>query len=455
MMSRYWHPAVLLLPLCVFELSAQSNYTSQLENLAKRPFSTWTDHEAVQLTEAVLNFILDSLWESNEFVELRTEVKPGIQVSVQGRRRAPSAAKNTIRFSVEYFELVHELSMLLGHDTVTSSGVSIKQLPKQVRNGAFRVGRLIPSLDPLVLFLQNNLWFAMQRSIVCSPGDAECHYLQNAAFGAMLTFILAHEIGHLKLRHPERSGAEYPIDEELEADSLALRLMTRLLGGMSQYKRSVPTVFYGAPLLLLSFEQSVASGASADILQQRIENLLRGMPESDRRKARSVAIPKRESKPTGVVRIDSDVMPDKIFIDGVEVPPSAVLGKTFLLVKDVHHVFARKGPQYGYAEVFLRPAGVERVKLQWTVLGTKSESVHKIQSFLDEGEYWEAFQRTADANGLARHGEVEHLHAAALHGLYMDSLIKPPSRRLSDEQKSDINSWMNDAVPLRWSWRLD
>ena len=118
---------------------------------------------------------------------------------------------------IVYYELLYELSFLVGHDVyVAQNFVSV---PNSLLNAPFGSSPILPLLEEPVYYLQNEYSAFMRPLITCSNKYPNCVRVQQTALSCSVLFVMGHELAHHFAGHGDRVGDSYPLAEEVFADS--------------------------------------------------------------------------------------------------------------------------------------------------------------------------------------------------------------------------------------------
>ena len=129
---------------------------------------------------------------------------------------------NQLVFPALYYELLYELSFLVGHDVYVEQGHSL-QVPTPLLSAPYGSSGILKLLEEPVLYLQNEYFAFMNPLVTCTNATPGCVRVQQTALSCNILFVMGHELAHHFSGHGDRNGDTYPISE----DSLPMRAPSR------------------------------------------------------------------------------------------------------------------------------------------------------------------------------------------------------------------------------------
>jgi len=138
--------------------------------------------QAIAATELTGNFILTAIWPKITQVNKVPpgSPKPRVKGIFSETRQAPFVDGDQLYFPALYYELLYELSYLVGHDVYVEQGHSI-QVANPLLNAPFGSSGILKLLEEPVLYLQNEYFAAMNPFVTCSNATANCVRVQQTA----------------------------------------------------------------------------------------------------------------------------------------------------------------------------------------------------------------------------------------------------------------------------------
>ncbi len=120
--------------------------------------------------------------------------KPSIDTQMLNYRVAPYITGTTITYPVLYANLMDQIGITLGHD-VYADGNKFPVV-KTILQHPYAEPYLLQSMDPAIMFFQNDWYRTYQGLIVCKPNVTGCLNMQSMIRYAVSLFLVAHECGH-------------------------------------------------------------------------------------------------------------------------------------------------------------------------------------------------------------------------------------------------------------------
>jgi hypothetical protein len=134
--------------------------------------------------------MVDIIWKTEHL----TGPKPSIDTQMLNTRIAPYINGTTITFPVLYANLMDQIGVTLGHDIY--AGGDNFPVVKPVLQHPYAEPYLLQSMDPAIMFFQNNWYQTYQDLIACKPDVTGCQNMQGMVRYATSLFLVAHECGH-------------------------------------------------------------------------------------------------------------------------------------------------------------------------------------------------------------------------------------------------------------------
>jgi hypothetical protein len=413
-----------------------------------------TDEELQQLGEV----LAQAAWELIRLApELPNEKGALDRISLKfsrGDGSTPARVEGqTVLVSIWPFYELMSAPLLLGHDIFVSEGHDFP-VPSTIAYGPLASSALIPLADQLAGWLDAGAGHAM-----CPPNLADCTLPQAVAvLAGTAGFVLAHEAGHIILKHP--AGVQATATE-LEADAYAHAHLSRLLAVLNErgdLPNSIRVAIRAAPPLMLMVQKSRRMSRSfvgehdplVRAYDERYEHLLALMTDDERSDVEALLEHEEMEGGFGRLLISSPSDVDAIAIDGLPLRPADVIGKQVRLPIGRHTVVAQSGARLAYSSISI-VASDEKAALTFRS-ATCPANASAVEAFARRREWWEALLA---AGGLAcpDRGPDGLRRYEALYRLKLGFMIPAaPADLRSDAEIRRVDEWRRTSLPLG-TWR--
>ena len=446
----------LLLPLACGLVSAQEDLArkaEQLKALVSRPPAEWDDAHAIKLSQLYLDLYLDMLWEPEQHrlaAPYLPASRPKVAAYIAGELRTPIWSGGVMRVPVEYLAHLASIGVLTGHDIFVDDHRI--ELPYPLLSAPFRSSRVLPLLHPLGRHFEQDRFATLQVYLVCPASQGDCQTVQNMASMAAVLFCVLHEISHGFLRHP--ASPTYSPAQEIAADGNALVLLDLLAGQFKSMPEPllglVRQSFFLAPLVWLEVEASrVSSAALRAEYEQRKKALLQVFPPDRRRLAGRFLEPKSASGSTSTLRLDWSEKPERIWIDGISVPPNDLVGRTLTVSANAHTVIAFRPGAIAFADL-LSPGATTSLRFQPL---PPTPPVAELESLESRQKWADILIRTTDENLKPRQPAAALYHWEALRHFRLHRLIRVEDwKAIPEPMWRRVQLWERLGQPLA-AWR--
>jgi hypothetical protein len=409
--------------------------------LSQRDFSEISDL-SVQITRELL--------ESKMLPQERARLKD-IRIEIKDLDNSPPAwvDGSSIVLTENTLGNLFLAGLYLGHDIYILGGGRFKQAATLLAH-PFAARRILPLVGPLHDATLNP---PPLEFVICRRGDGGCREAQAAAMLiGTVGFVLAHEMGHVLLGHnPVGPSLQHPIEEEIAADSKGWELIHRLAPQLSSTSPPKEDLGYyiglaieAGPFLSLRMQDSGASrllAARREALVNKIRRELKGD---------LISILKEDASRGGgmkSVRVESDLVPEALYINGVQVRPAEVLGRDLRVYRDVT-ILAVAGSRAAYVESSDEPI----VRLSYENMKPGVLSAQALEHLADQGEWFAVFLSTAAPALGPRSAEVAPRFYEALFFMGLGQLIEPADSILSVSDRRRVERWRSSSLALA-NWR--
>lgn len=355
-----------------------------------------------------------------------------------------------IRISEDYPGPLIALGALLAHDLrVTRFG--FLETPNPILDQPVSVSALLPLMTPLRLHLDSPFFLERLALLQCARSDADCRDLAMPSIASILSFVLSHEIAHVLLGHAEK--LDRSLEEEMAADStawpFAQRLAADFLTGDTSFDEAARLAFFAGPLVTLQYELYDEQGKEeAPEIARRRDALLARVPESLREEVAELLFPQRSDENVGKLDLSWEAPPQRLWIDGVEIPPAEVGGRELVTAAGAHHVFAWSPEGMAYERI-LTGGRRRAIRLRFRPVAEAPAPPEELRKLHSERRWFDLLLQTSDAALQPREKSLLMLHAEALRSLHLSDLIAVPADGLpSAEEARRLGRWKRAGAPL-------
>jgi hypothetical protein len=433
----------LLFPIICAGQGTCEEKAARIQRIQSRPLTELTIADGIANGEQFLDLAMECiLWDFDTYPKLRALLppeRPHIVVEMTGSLRTPYVAKDKIIFPFEYSGYLTFVGILVGHDAYAQD--NFFPLEKTLMNTPYRMGEVIPLMDPLSEYLNVSAFSSLKQALMCDARERNCQTVLQNSILAITLFSLVHELSHLALHHAA-SVEGVNVSDEIAADKRAFSALRIIEAAVSDedpdIQKECRLTYVLAPVVWLQSEASRTPGQNS-FAEQRLQALLGELDETTRKTVESIISPETSRHNLRKVSLSWDKTPKQIFIDGIRVSPADVLGKELILSSQPHVILGLREESLAVAQIdsYSRERSVA---LNFQPFG--NSSVSELAFLQAARKPVDILVRTTDDNLQPRSKNVAFYHWKALHLLHLDSLVEITDwTEIPREQTAEVQRW--------------
>jgi hypothetical protein len=423
----------------------------RLEQLKAIAPTARTEAQAVEAAQLFLSVLLDHLVEILPDSE-RTKVAGLYAVIIPVDGSSPVSIRGKeIRISSEYPGTVALLATLLAHDLAVTR-LEPFDTSNPLLEHPLAASALVPLMTPLRNYLESPFVLDHWNMLSCPPGNRDCQYLEGESLTVLFSFVFCHEIGH-RIRGDEHG---HSLEEEMAADAIAWPLVQKLLAGFrvgeTSFDEMARLVLLAGPILSLQYELFDSEGQEVSWIARRRDALISRIPEDLREEVVELIVPQRSTENVRRLELRWDQAPQRLWIDGVEIPPAEVNGRALLVGGGPHQVLAWSAEGMAYDSV---QAGGSRseVHLRFRRVAESPAPLEGLKTLQRERRWFDLLLQTSDAALKPRDNSLVMLYADCLRHMNLTDLVEVPVDGIvTPKEKRNLRSWKRSGMPLSSWW---
>jgi hypothetical protein len=438
----------LLIPAVSAAQGTCEERAMRLQQSYSRPLVETGDAQVVAMEEQLLNILEECvIWDFDSYPKIRALLpaqRPRVVGQLAGEIRTPYLLNDEIIFPVEYLAYLNLVGFLVAHDSYAQD--NFFPLERTLMNTPFRIGEVIPLMDPLGPYLEPEAYASLQTYFSDCESDREpnCQNVLKFSLQAMDLFPLLHELSHLALHHTVQEGVN--VSDEIAADHRALEALTVISETISNpdpdMQKEIRLVYLLAPLVWLKAEASRSTGPG-DIASKRLQAMLAGLDDQSRQTVDSILNSEHSSHNLRKLTLTWKIPPEHLYIDGIQLSPSDLAGKELLLSAQAHSIVALRGDSLAVVQL---SSSVQTQTVPLVFQTFENSRASELEALQSARKPIEILLRTSNGELQPRSNDVAMYHWAALHLLHLDSCIKvtdwsviPPNKR------GEVQGWQRSG----------
>jgi TPR repeat protein len=370
--------------------------------------------EITQSMTAALPHVVALAW------EVYQANHPGVAVRIQptielrdGVSAPPHTEGNKVVIGDQYLVQLMYFGIALGHDAYVhefgSYPSASEEAPPALINSVLLQRESASSKTMMMIALNG-------YALLCKEQADDCTSLVRYSEMFVLEFVVAHEVAHIYNNDPE--SATRSVEEEGRADAFAIEVLEKIrpqLETRGSIGRAYALGAAEAPLLVLDYELSKASGGGVKELKERRDRVMRRYSESQKE---DVSVFQPIETVLQPLRISAPKMPDWVIIDGIRLYPTEVFGKELFLPRAQHTIAAGTKTALSYTKL---NQDETNASLEFRTL--TEEGADRIRQRAAAGDWLGVLLSTADQQLKCRTPTLVLQHWEALRHLGLDSAV--------------------------------